>query len=362
MEAAGVSVKLAALRYQGEWGFKVSEKRYAGFGGIGFYDVPFPYWVMGMLKIIRQEKINVIHAYTYGAANRAWLAARLLGIPLVYEIHSLLGEELERDKLGRGWKFQLNHCLERVVLRKADHIVVLGRAVKQVLVDEQGIPASKISVIYPGVDLAEFAPSSNRVSNHEKFFPGRSVIMYVGQLGYPNQGVNLLLETIPLVIRRHPEALFVLVGGPAGVAAEMQLGLGEFQSKVMFLTEVNSAKLPEIIAQADILVHPRLDCRDNYSIQSKIGIYLAAGKPIVATNVADYNFLLGELQAGILVKPEKRSLADGICNILSNQISKEKLINNALEVAFKFFDINKSICDYLSIFNKLICGELANIT
>jgi glycosyltransferase involved in cell wall biosynthesis len=361
MEATGVSVKLAALRYQGEWGFKVSEKRYAGFGGICFYDVPFPCWVMGMLKIIRQEKINVIHAHTYGAANRSWLAAQLLGVPLVYEIHSLLGEELERDKLGRGWKFQLNHWLERIVLRNADHVVVLGQAVKQVLMDEQGIPASKISVIYPGVDLAEFAPSSNRVRNHKKLFPGRFVVMYVGQLGYPTQGVNLLLETIPLVTQRHPEVLFAFVGGPAGVAAEMQLGLGEFQSKAIFLTDVDSAKLPEIIAQADILVHPRLDCRDNYSVQSKIGIYLASGKPIVATSVADYNFLLGELHAGILVKPEKYSLADGICKILSNQISKEKLINNAIEVASRFFDINKSIDNYLSIFNKLICGKILNI-
>ena len=292
----------------------------------------------------------------------AWLAAQLLGIPLVYEIHSLLGEELERDELGRGWKFQLNHRMERVVLRNADHIVVLGQAVKQVLMDEQGIPSSKISVIYPGVDLAEFAPSPDRVGNHEKFFPGRFVVMYVGQLGYTNQGVNLLLETIPLVTPRHPEALFVFVGGPAEVAAEMQLGLGEFQSQAMFFTEVNSAQLPEIIAQADILVHPRLDCRDNYSIQSKLGIYLASGKPIVATGVADYNFLLGELNAGILVKPEKRSLADGICKILLNQISREKLINNALEVASKFFDINKSIFIYLSIFNKLICGKRINIS
>jgi hypothetical protein len=68
MQATGVSVKLAALRYQGEWGLKASEKRYAGFGGICFYDII--YWLLND-KDNHQEKINVIHAHTYGVANRA---------------------------------------------------------------------------------------------------------------------------------------------------------------------------------------------------------------------------------------------------------------------------------------------------
>lgn len=353
MQEAGASVKLAVLRYQGGWGLRVSEKRYAGFRGIHFYDVPFPHWVPGTLQIIRKEKINVIHAHTYGAANRAWPAAKFLGIPLVYEIHSLFGEELERDKLGRGWKFRMNQCMERVVQRHADHVVVLGQAVKQVLIDEQGIPASKISVIYPGVDLVEFAPSPDRGRNHEKFFAGRFVVMYVGQLGYANQGVNLLLETIPLVTQRHPEALFVFVGGHARVAAEMNKGLGELQSKTVFLSDVDSAHFADIIAQADVLAHPRLDCRENYSTQSKIGMYLASGKPIVGTGVADYQHILGDLEAGVVVEPDKRSLSAGIIRLIEDNALRKRLSVNALQVARKLFDIEKGVNAYLNIFVEL---------
>jgi hypothetical protein len=40
--------------------------------------------------------------------------------------------------------------------------------------------------------------------------------------------------------------------------------------------------------RADVLVHPRLACRENYSVQSKLAVYLAAGRPIVATDFGDY--------------------------------------------------------------------------
>ena len=47
---------------------------------------------------------------------------------MVYEIHSLLGEEVERDRLGRGLVFRSYLALEQRVLRHAAAIIVLGDA------------------------------------------------------------------------------------------------------------------------------------------------------------------------------------------------------------------------------------------
>ena len=52
--------------------------------------------------------------------------------------------------------------------------------------------------------------------------------------------------------------------------------------------------------RADVLVHPRLACRENYSVQSKIAVYLASGRPIVATDFGDYSTILGTTGAGRL--------------------------------------------------------------
>ena len=70
--------------------------------------------------------------------------------------------------------------------------------------------------------------------------------------------------------------------------------------------------------RADVLVHPRLACRENYSVQSKIAVYLAAGRPIVATDFGDYPALLGETGAGLLTAVSPGSLAEGIVRVLAD--------------------------------------------
>ena len=75
---------------------------------------------------------------------------------MVYEIHSLLGDEVERDAWAAGLVFKTYQALEKRVLRHAAAVIALGEPVKEVVVTEKGVPAERVSVIYPGIDLAEY--------------------------------------------------------------------------------------------------------------------------------------------------------------------------------------------------------------
>ena len=75
-----------------------------------------------------------MHAQHYGGATRASFACLRYRWPMVYEIHSLLGDELERDRLGRGLSFRAYQALERRVFRHAAAVIVLGEPVKKVVV------------------------------------------------------------------------------------------------------------------------------------------------------------------------------------------------------------------------------------
>ena len=85
---------------------------------------------------------------------------------------------------------------------------------KQVVVEEKGVPADRVTVIYPGIDLAEYerpgAPASIPGVG-----PDHKVVMYVGSIVHPNQGVPILIESLPKVFEARPDARCVLVGGPA---------------------------------------------------------------------------------------------------------------------------------------------------
>ena len=111
---------------------------------------------LGLTRIAREQPFDLVHAQHYGGATRAYPACRRYGWPMVYEIHSLLGDEVARDSLGRGLVFKTYQALEKRVLRHAAAVIALGEPVKQVVVTEKGVPAERVSVIYPGIDLAEY--------------------------------------------------------------------------------------------------------------------------------------------------------------------------------------------------------------
>ncbi len=130
--------------------------------------------------------------------------------------------------------------------------------------------------------------------------------MYVGSIVHPNQGVPLLVESLPQVFRAVPQARCVLVGGPAEAGEAYRAQLGEFGDRLIVLTGQTPEQVVALTRRADVLVHSRLACRENFSVQSKIAVYLAAGRPIVATDFADYESILGPTGAGRLAGKTRR--------------------------------------------------------
>ena len=77
------------------------------------------------------------------------------------------------------------------------------------------MPADRVSVIYPGIDLARVRPARRTPAAIAGVGPEHKVIMYVGSIVHPNQGVPILIDALPRVFAALPEARCVLVGGPA---------------------------------------------------------------------------------------------------------------------------------------------------
>jgi glycosyltransferase involved in cell wall biosynthesis len=190
----GIGVGIAYLKARRPWrSFSRAE-----FEGVPLYTLAPTDWVTGMRRIEREFGFDLVHAQHYGGATRAYAACRLFGWPMVYEIHSLLGDEFERDRLGRDWKFRAYVSLERRVLRRAAHVIALGEPVRGVMVEERGIPMDRVSVIYPGIDINEFERAS-AAAEIPGVAAGQPVVMYIGSIVHPNQGVPLLVDGLPRV-------------------------------------------------------------------------------------------------------------------------------------------------------------------
>jgi glycosyltransferase involved in cell wall biosynthesis len=349
LKKRGVEVVLAHLRARPPWGRPAR----GDFEGTPSWTLPPRAWLGGLRRIARETPFDLVHAQHYGGATRAYFACRRHGWPLIYEVHSLLGDEVERDRLGRGLAYRFYTTVERRVCRDAAALIVLGEPVKRVMVEEKGVPADRVSVIYPGIDLDEYdrpgAPAAIAGIG-----PEHKVVMYVGSIVHPNQGVPILIDALPRVFGAVPEARCVLVGGPAEAGERYRAQLGPDGDRLIVLTGQAPEQVVALTRRADVLVHPRLACRENYSVQSKIAVYLAAGRPIVATNFGDYTTILGDTGAGLLTDVAPEPLARGIVEVLTHPDLAARLAAACRPVAEDLFGMDRNIDRYLEAYDQAL--------
>lgn len=350
LKKIGVEVVLAHLRARPAGGFGIERTE---FEGIPSYTLPPARWMGGLKTIWKEHKFDLVHAQHYGGATRCLPACLAYDWPLVYEIHSLLGDEVERDRLGRGLKFKATRFLEQAACNHAAEVIVLGEPVGRVCREEKGIPADRLHTIYPGIDLGEYEREVPPFAI-PGVGPNQKVVMYIGSIVHPNQGVPLLIDALPKIFTAEPEARCVLVGGPAEAGVEYQRRIAPFGDRLITITGTTPEQVVSLSRRADVLVHPRLACRENYSVQSKIAVYLAAGRPIVATDFGDYQMLLGEKQAGLLVGVEPNAIADGVIELLSHPEKAAALAANTRGVAEEYFAMSRNIERYLNVYESAL--------
>ncbi len=210
-------------------------------------------------------------------------------------------------------------------------------------------------MIYPGIDLGEYERESEPA-----VIPGvgpeHKVVMYVGSIVHPNQGVPILIESLPRIFEALPEARCVLVGGPASAGDEYRAQLGPHGAKLIVLTGQTPEQVVALTRRADVLVHPRLACRENYSVQSKIAVYLASGRPIVATDFGDYTTILGATGAGHLTPVAPDPLADGIIKVLTDPALASRLSAATRPVAEEYFGMERNIDRYIDVYKKALAN------
>lgn len=277
---------------------------------------------------LARERYTCVHALEE-AAWPALLLARRYGIPLLYDMQSSLPEQL--------LKFPLAHVppvprlmveAERWLLTRADLVVAsagLGTRVRRMT------PGTRVREWrFPSIPSEIPAEETSALRRRLGLPLQVPLIMYSGTFE-AYQGLDELITAIPAVLAAVPSARFVLVG--ADRAARDGLG-GEAGELVRAgsLTVVERQPrnaMPAYLAMADVLVSPRAF---GGNLPLKIFDYLAAGRPIVATDISTHRAVLTRRTA-VLVEPTAVALAQGIVSILQHPSKGRELGEAARQYA-----------------------------
>lgn len=277
---------------------------------------------------LRQRQYVCIHALEEGAFL-AVLAARRHGIPVIYDMQSSMAEQMAKVVLlgNKPARALLTAC-ERWLIRRADKIVTSA-----------GL-AERVRRLVPGADVREWEYSSRapEVAPHEvaqlrtelQIEPDAPVVVYTGNFeGY--QGLPLLIESMPAVLRRVSRTVFVLVGAhDSHLASTLRQLNGRVPDGAYRLVGRQPRELiPRYLALADVLVSPRVY---GGNLPIKILEYLAAGRPIVATSIPAHRALLTD-DLALLTEPSPEALARSITTLLTEPKKAEELALVAREHA-----------------------------
>jgi phosphatidyl-myo-inositol alpha-mannosyltransferase len=175
-----------------------------------------------------------------------------------------------------------------------------------------GLPATSFRVVPNGVDVARFADPAPFT---ELVDPDRPALLFVGRLER-RKGLEPLVRAFTRLKTNRPEVrLFVVGDGPERDRCQ-ELLPARLRSDVVFLGRVDHDDLPRFYASCDLYVSPALG-------GESFGIVLlesmAAGKPLVASDIPGYRSVARDGVQGRLVPPgDPVALAAAIESLLDN--------------------------------------------
>lgn len=273
---------------------------------------------------------------------------------LVFEVNGLPSVELKYHHADVADDRELSRKLraqEAACLREADRIVVPSD-VTAAFVAARGADPSRVRVVRNGVDLERYAWPPSRPAPR----PGLR-ILYVGTFS-PWQGVGVAIEALAL-LGADSAAVLTLVGPCRGrqraelMEAAHRAGVA---ARVVLAQPVSALELPSLYAAHDVAIAPLTATERNLDqgcCPLKILEAMAAGIPLVASDLPVVRELVGPDEA-LLVKPSRaRSLAEGLAAIAEDPGAASRCAMAARERVARGGGWKKSCSELLTAYAEL---------
>ena len=271
-------------------------------------------------------------------------AARAIGAGFGLWLQDLLGAgiagELQRRLHAPGvLAGQAIQRLERTMLGRADQVIAISDAFTPI-VTRSRVPAHALTVIPNWAPLtpAPLPPRDNAWAL-EHGLTGHPVLLYSGTLGRKHDPAILLRLAAALATAGDGE-IVVVSEGP--VVDELAAAAARQRLPLRVLPFQPYARLPEMLASADVLLALLTPDAGTFSVPSKVLTYLSAGRPVLASMPPDNLAarLLAEHDAGRVVPPgDDAHFVATALDLLEDAPARERLGANGRRYAEEHFDL-----------------------
>ena len=251
-------------------------------------------------QLLRDERIDLVHAHGTRAHSNTFWAARKLGLPVIYTVH--------------GWSFHLDQAplarktyqlAEKLLMRQAGVTICVSESNRR-----DGLEFSKMDrtvVIKNGINLQRFNPSLHTYNVRAELDIAPDVVLvgYIARITAQKDPLTLLRAVAALPASLNVKFLLVGNGDLKAEAQQLARELG-IASRIIF-TDFRQ-DIPDVLQALDIFCLPSL------WEGLPIGILeaMAMGKPVIASSIEATKEIIEHGVNGLLVpikSPDKLAAA-----------------------------------------------------
>ncbi len=283
--------------------------------------------------LFHSEKVDLVHAhqytpFSYSALSRLGRASP----PILFTEHGRHHPDHPRLK---------RRLANRALLRPRDRVVAVGEAVRQALIHNEGLPARRVDVVYNGIPIDRFDREFSQEERAEargemQVAPDDLVLIHVARLDYLKDHPTAL-RTLKRLTDRVPKVRLVLVGeGPEEPAIRTLIADLGLEANVRLLglrTDV-----PRLLAASDVCLLTSI----SEGIPLTLIEAMAAGLPVVSTNVGGAAEIVVERETGLLAPSGNDSaLAEQILQLADSPETRSRMGEQGRERARGLFSERK---------------------
>lgn len=303
--------------------------------------------VKDLVGILRKYRPDILHLHFTGFIGVFPWLARLFAVPQIFFTDQSSRSAFHAPRRASFWKRKLARLVNWPITR----VICASNYGYECFVTLDLLPAERFLMIYNAVDFSRVPPNSQPARSFRRKYSipdGRAIVVQVSWM-IPEKGIVDLLDAASVVLSRHQEAHFVLVG--EGLYREQYTKYAAEKSlkdHVTFTGLIEDPFAEGVYAAADVVCQVS---RWEELFGFVIAEAMASSKPVVATRVGGIPELVEDGETGFLVpRGDVSQIADKISLLLADSSLRERMGSAARRAAEAKFDVKSNVAQLIRLY------------